>query len=175
MPLRLSRYTHTHFKIFRQRDNMSLPFNRRDCDESNSSSPVIRSNHINYNSIGMDGRKSRKNSSTTTAAATTTCKSDRLQNVLSTVSHVYHSINCPPDDQQSRLHYSTLTFDPIITNSLPVAPVHTHNHPGRLTRGRLSVVSSNCSIADITDFRLSRSCDHLIKEQIAPKVRNHKH
>lgn len=41
----------------------------------------------------------------------------KLQTLLSSVSHSYHSINCPPSDQHSRITYSTLTFDPVIVNN----------------------------------------------------------
>lgn len=81
----------------------------------------------------------------------------KLQSLLSSVSHSYHSINCPPSDQHSRLHYSALTIDPVIVNNM-------NSH------ARLSVVSTNSSLSNISNGRLSRSCDHLVKEQIAPKV-----
>ena len=97
--------------------------------------------------------KNNKNVSVKSAAE------KKLQSLLSSVSHSYHSINCPPSDQHSRLHYSTLTFDPAIVSNMA-------------SHARLSVVSSNSSLSNIsTNYRLSRSCDHLVKEQVAPKVR----
>ena len=95
------------------------------------------------------------------ACSVKTAAERKLQALLSSGNHSYHSINCPPADQHSRLHYATLSFDPVIMNGIT-------NHAARLSV--TSDSSSSLSNLSIGNCRLSRSCDHLVKDQIAPKV-----